>query len=155
MRRFILIVLAILVLRNPAMAQDLSSPRAALASLERAYQQKDIEEAIAAKDFRLEAETMLAAIAKKNNIADLADEETIKETEDVLRLSFVKEMEERGFPDFSDYDCRIVSETVLREDLAQLIEECVSKQDGFTTRYTHLSRKRDGLWRIAMVPGSE
>jgi hypothetical protein len=137
------------------MAQDLSSPRAALASLERAYQQRDLEAALAAKDFRFEAETMLAAIAKKNNIADLADEEIIKQTEDVLRLSFVKEMQDRGFSDFSGYECRIVSETVLREDLTQLVEECVSKPDGSTTRYTHLSKKRDGVWRIAMVPGSE
>jgi hypothetical protein len=84
-RRFTLIVLAVLGVSTAVMAQDLSSPSAALASLELAYQQENLDAAMAAKDFRLEAETMLTAIAKRNNITDLADEATIQQTEDASR----------------------------------------------------------------------
>lgn len=70
------------------MANDLSTPDKALKSLEEAYIRKDIETAVAAKDFRYEAMTMLSANKNlQNSGGDLVNKAT-----EVLELSFRKQM---------------------------------------------------------------
>lgn len=135
------------------MAQDYASPRAALKMLEDAYTARDLDAAIAAKDFRFEAEDMLSALARQNGWEEKPDGAMIAKTEEVLRLNFAKHLIEQGFPDFSDYDCRIVSESDVRENLVQLVEECVSKSDGAVSQQAlHAFKGADG-WRIVVVAG--
>ena len=70
------------------MALDLFTPESALKSLEDAYIRKDIEGAVASKDFRYEAKAMLTS---HKNLAN-PDDDLVSKTAEVLELSFRKEM---------------------------------------------------------------
>jgi len=74
---------------------DFETPEGAILSLEHAYNHKDMGAAIACKDFYEEAKTMLSDIEME------LDEDIINETAEVLKLSFVNNIEENGFPDFT------------------------------------------------------
>jgi len=137
-----------------AAAQDYSSPRTALKTLVDAYTAKDLDAAMAAKDFRYEAEDMLAALAHKNGSEPQPDEELTTKLEEVLRLSFRQQMLEQGFPDFSQYHCAIAEETAVSDHLVKLIEECVRKADGDRTQQTLHAFKRANEWKIVTIVGS-
>jgi hypothetical protein len=104
------------------MPADLSTPEAALAALEDAYNRKDIEAAVGAKDFTCEAREMLVSL---KSFSDSPDDELVKQTADVLELAFRKQMEVQGFPDFTEIRCKVVSKKKLRDDLVELVEECL------------------------------
>jgi len=73
---------------------DFSTPEKALASLEDAYNRKDIVAAVAAKDFLFEAREMLLSI---KNPPVPPDEETVKLTAEVLELGFLRRLRETAF----------------------------------------------------------
>jgi hypothetical protein len=130
------------------MTTDLSSPQAALRSLEAAYVRRDLEAAVAAKDFRFEAEEMLLNLARESNVDHTLDEQMTSNLAEILELKFRKHMLESGFPDFSAYRCEVVREVQLREDLVQLTEVCTSTADGtVTVQELHAARNGDA-WRI-------
>ncbi|WP_293309799.1 YegJ family protein [Pedobacter sp. UBA5917] len=74
---------------------DFDTPEGAILALENAYNAKDIDAAIACKDFFEEAKTMLSVMQTE------FDTDTIAEMAEVLELSFINNIEEHGFPDFS------------------------------------------------------
>ncbi|WP_421939526.1 YegJ family protein [Pedobacter sp.] len=74
---------------------NLETPEGAILSLEKAYNYKDIKAAMDCKDFYEEAKSLLS------NMQMDFDKETINETAEVLKLSFLNNIEEHGFPDFS------------------------------------------------------
>ncbi|RBQ03142.1 YegJ family protein [Pedobacter miscanthi] len=74
---------------------DFDTPEGAILALENAYNVKDIDAAIACKDFFEEANIMLS----KMNME--LDNDIIDKTAEVLRLSFIKSINENGFPNFS------------------------------------------------------
>ncbi|MGM9475702.1 YegJ family protein [Pedobacter sp. GSP4] len=74
---------------------NLETPEGAILSLEKAYNYKDINAAMDCKDFYEEAKSLLSVMNM-----DL-DKHIISETAEVLKLSFLKNIEEHGFPDFS------------------------------------------------------
>jgi hypothetical protein len=128
---------------------DFSTPAAALASLEDAYNRKDIAAAVSAKDFLFEAREVLLSL-KTPPVQP--DEEMIKLTAEVLELAFVKEMERQGFPDFRTLRCRVISENRLREDLVELVEECIFPDGGKSREIIHAARNTMG-WHIVVLPG--
>jgi len=132
----------------PAIKQDYSSPRAALRTLEDAYTAKDLEAAMAAKDFRYEAEDMLAALARANGVKQQSSDELSIELEGILRLRFRQHALEQGFPDFRTYDCTIVEEIPVSQHLVRLVEECVRKADGHRTRQVLHAFNRANEWKI-------
>nr|WP_315423651.1 DUF2314 domain-containing protein [uncultured Pedobacter sp.] len=71
------------------------TPEGAILALENAYNAKDIDAAIACKDFFEEARIMLSKLKME------LDDDIITETAEVLKLSFINNTEEHGFPDFS------------------------------------------------------
>ncbi len=75
---------------------NFETPEGAILALEEAYDNDDLEEAIACKDFYKEAEFML----KKTVKIDL-DESLVTKTADVLKLSFIENMKEHGMPKFT------------------------------------------------------
>jgi len=127
---------------------DFSTPAAALAALEDAYNRKDIVTAVSAKDFLFEGREMLLTI----NPAVPPDEETIKLTAGVLKLAFTKEIERNGFPDFGNLRCRVISENQLREGLVELVEECIFPDGGRSREMLHAARNTTG-WHIVVLPG--
>jgi len=74
---------------------NLETPEGAILSLEKAFNNKDINAALEFKDFYEEARMMLSAINMDIN------QEIISETAEVLKLSFISNIEQNGFPDFS------------------------------------------------------
>jgi len=140
-------ILAFTLFTLTAMASDLSTPDRALKSLEEAYVRKDIEAAVAAKDFRYEAVAMLSANKNLQNVS----EELVNKATEVLELSFRKQMETRGFPDFSKIHCSVVSQKQLKPDLVEMVEECVFSDGGKLT-YTLYAAKSVTGWRIVNLP---
>ncbi|WP_231491691.1 YegJ family protein [Pedobacter sp. Leaf170] len=74
---------------------NLDTPEGAILALENAYNDKNLDAAIACKNFYEEAKMMLSALNTN------ADEEMIAKTAEVLEVSFIKNIEEQGFPNFS------------------------------------------------------
>lgn len=74
---------------------NLETPEGAILSIEKAYNNKDIDAAIACKDFFEEAKSLLSVMKME------IDQDIINETAEVLKLSFINNIEEHGFPDFS------------------------------------------------------
>ena len=74
---------------------NLETPEGAILAIEKAYNNKDIDAALACKDFFEEAKSLLSVMKME------IDQNTIDETAEVLKLSFINNIEEHGFPDFS------------------------------------------------------
>jgi len=74
---------------------DLNTPEGAILSLEKAYSTKNLDAALACKDFNEEARLMLAQREMP------LDEDTCTQLAEVLEMSFISNLEEQGFPDFS------------------------------------------------------
>lgn len=74
---------------------NLETPEGAILAIEKAYNNKDIDAAIACKDFFEEAKSLLSVMKME------IDQDIINETAEVLKLSFINNIEEHGFPDFS------------------------------------------------------
>ncbi len=132
------------------MKADLSTPEAAVAALEDAYKQKDVDAAIDAKDFTFEAREMLISL---KNLPNPPDEDLVKQTANVLELAFRKQVETRGFPDFTQLRCQVVSKKELRDDLVELVEECVFPDGGKSSQTLHACKNASG-WHIVILPSS-
>ena len=77
---------------------DFTTPEGAILKLEEAYRARDLEAAIACKDFVSEAKLLL------RNLPDPSlsnDAEIVAETARVLELSYVKMIREQGFPNMT------------------------------------------------------
>jgi len=74
---------------------NLETPEGAILAIEKAYNNKDINAAIGCKDFFEEAKSLLSVMKME------IDQDIINETAEVLKLSFINNIEEHGFPDFS------------------------------------------------------
>ncbi|PKV51529.1 uncharacterized protein DUF2314 [Aquimarina sp. MAR_2010_214] len=77
--------------------ENFETPEGAILSLEHAYDNDNLEESINCKDFYKEAEFML----KKTVQIELNDE-LINNTAEVLKLSFIKNINENGMPKFEN-----------------------------------------------------
>ena len=129
------------------MATDLSTPANALKSLEDAYIHKDIEAAVRAKDFRYEADAILAANMNLKN----SDEELIGKTAEILELAFRKQMQTQGFPDFGKLHCSVVSKKPIALNLVELVEECLFPDGGKSSDKLYAIKSSVG-WRIVASP---
>jgi hypothetical protein len=69
----------------PPVVRDFTTPEGAILCLEDAYRRKDIEAAIAAKDFKAEARLMLASSKLKEH---MNDDQMIDSTAEALLVSF-------------------------------------------------------------------
>jgi hypothetical protein len=146
LRRFLLPI-ALFSAMNPSMAADFSSPEGALKALEYAYVRKDIEAAVAAKDFKFEAHEMLKTLKKLGN----PGEDLIKQTAEVLELSFRKQMKTEGFPAFADLKCKVVRKKYIRDGIIEMVEECIFPDGGKSSDTLHAAKSVSG-WRIVVLP---
>lgn len=89
------------------------TPEGAILALEKAYSEQNMDAALACKDFYEEAKSMLSTLSIE------LDEEMIANTAEVLELSFVKNIEENGFPNFSD----LQNAFPIREGILQIREK--------------------------------
>ncbi len=128
---------------------DLTTPEAAVLSLEEAYRARDIAAAVKCKDFRTEALLML----EKLNPELAKDEEIIAQTTEVLELAFRAEMKQQGFPNFRGVSSTFQNKKPFRNrsDIVEMTETCVGDGGSTTTSQIIMAKTEPG-WRIVVVP---
>lgn len=112
--------------KEPAL--DFTTPEGAILKLEEAYRNKDIEAAVAAKDFTTEAGLMLSDL--KHPLAK--DPEVLKKTAETLELAFRAEIKKEGFPDFSDLKSKFAGREKYKDfkDVVVVTEICTFPDGG-------------------------
>ncbi len=128
-------------------ASDFSTPETAIESLEAAYMGRNIDAAVAAKDFEEEARLML----KRINPELMNDPEVLKQTVEVLELTFRKQIRDEGFPDFSSVKCTLASPVEISEVLVRVHETCLFPDGGKSEQNIQVFRGALG-WRVVNVP---
>ena len=127
---------------------DLTTPEAAILSLEEAYRSRDVNAAVKCKDFRTEAILMLQKVSPQL----AGDEEIIAKTTEVLELGFRTEMKKKGFPDFRDVTSTFKDKKPFRNrnDIVEVTETCAHKGGSATTNQLVVAKTEPG-WRVVAV----
>jgi hypothetical protein len=121
---------------------DYTTPERALSSIELAYKKRDIEQAVASKDFLYEAEEMLTSSLS----SDLARGEILKNTAELLEMAYRKNIAENGFPDFASLKCSATHIKVSKDE-ALLNERCLYPDGGYSAQMI-LAHLTDSGWKI-------
>jgi hypothetical protein len=101
------------------MTIDRSSPETALHSLEQAYREKDLDCAIACRNFIDEAKLMLMQIAISNQSAEVSSEKNVADLAEVLKLKFQKSSP----PNFHGIRTKVVAIEHYRENIHIITQE--------------------------------
>lgn len=144
---FVLSVVALAIPEAGSTAMRLSSPEEAIRTLEDAFVRKDIEAAVAAKDFEAEARLMIESINP-----EMVSDEILKKTAEVLELGFRKQIEADGFPDFTGLTCKLAKPVEVAENLVKVVEICTRKCPVQRQRKTCMrsrARKAGASWSSA------
>ncbi|WP_231424270.1 YegJ family protein [Pedobacter sp. Leaf250] len=120
---------------------NLETPEGAILSLEKAYNHKDIHAAMDCKDFHEEAKSMLAEM----KVA--LDNELINETADVLKLSFINNIEEHGFPDFSKITNAFPERNKINDTHWIITEVCWFPDSGKSIQQLNVYKSPEG-WKV-------
>jgi hypothetical protein len=134
----------------PRPAMDLTTPEGAILCLEDAYRRRDIEAAVACKDFLIEGTLLLLEVSPE--LAD--DAETRAKTAEVLELGYRKELT-GNWPEMEGTESFFVERAVLDEELALvLVTEVMRMPDGsFCETHLRVAQTQNG-WRV-LNPVSE
>ncbi|RNA62053.1 DUF2314 domain-containing protein [Chryseobacterium nematophagum] len=100
---------------NDFFKPDLSTPEGAIIALENFYTEKSLEGVLSCKDFHKEAENILLETRKD------VEEELVKKTAELLKLSLIENLQKNGMPDFTNVER--VFNRIRDEENKQLIEE--------------------------------
>lgn len=120
---------------------NLETPEGAILSLEEAYDNDDLEKSLACKDFHKEAEFML-----KKTIQIEIDKELIDKTAEVLKLSFIKNMTDNGFPKFKDVK-RAFKRQNLSDEQCLVTEICYYPEGGKSEQKLNTYKIND-QWKV-------
>lgn len=128
---------------------DLSTPESAILSLEDAYRAADMEAALKCKDFDVEAKLMLEKV--NTELSD--DPELLQQTAEVLKLGFMAEMKEKGFPDFRGITSTFSNQKPYqgRDDIVEITETCNHGNGQTTTNQLTVAKTAAG-WKMVMIP---
>ena len=134
----------------PRPAMDCTTPEGAILCLEDAYRRRDIEAAVACKDFLIEGTLLLLETAPES----AGDADTRAKTAEVLELSYRKEMTDH-WPDMEGTESFFVERAVLDEELAiVLVTEFLRLPDGSICQsHLRVTNTQNG-WRV-LNPVSE
>lgn len=124
---------------------DLSTPEGAILCLEDAYDEQDIEKAIACKNFHEEARLLLMKMNDRFNSEDI-----IESTAEVLRLSFIKNLDDNGFPVFRHLLRAFPQRKRITDDLYIITEVCIFPDGGKSMQQLYTFRDEDG-WKVLNV----
>ena len=115
--------------------------------LEDAYRKKDIEAAVAAKDFVAESQVMLSRL--KSGVQN--DPEVVKKSAEVLELAYRVQMK-GGFPNLSGTTCRFDGREKYQDfkDIVAITEVCTFPDGGLSRQKLLVKRTTKG-WRVLNV----
>jgi len=130
----------------PRPAMDFSTPEGAILCLEDAYRRRDIEAAVACKDFQVEAVLLLA-----KTMGDLVDDPGIQaKTAEVLELGFRKE-KTGNWPDMAGMESFFVDRRPGFQDLSiVIVTEINLLSDGSLCRTDLQVCNRGNGWKVLM-----
>ncbi|MBU2997137.1 DUF2314 domain-containing protein [Cellulophaga baltica] len=120
---------------------NLDTPEGAILMLEDAYDNDDLEKCISCKDFNKEAEFML----KKTVSVDI-DTKIINSTAEVLKLSFIKSMQEHGMPKFKGIKRAFKRQKISNEHY--IITEICYYPDGGISNQKLNTYKVNNQWKV-------
>jgi hypothetical protein len=126
----------------PPVARDFTTPEGAILCLEDAYRRHDIEAAIAAKDFMIEARLMLEQTGFKDHI----DDEMVAKTAEALLLSF-RAHTTANWPDFDGLESFFTKREPHSDKIIVITEVCRFPDHGFSTQYLLVAETTNG-WRV-------
>ena len=126
-----------------AIKADLTTPEGAILSLENAYRQRDIEKAVACKDFKAEAAHMM------RDKPGLSSDEVLAKLAETLELAYRAEMK-GGFPDMKGVTSTFPKKKDLGEGTVVVTEVC-RFPDGGTSKQNMLVVKTSTGWKV-MIP---
>lgn len=121
---------------------DFNTPEGAILSLENAFDEQDIDKAVACKDFYTEAKLILSGMN-----SEIIDEDIVKQTAEVLELSFVKHTTEGEWPNFSDLKRAFTNREKVNDNYWIITEVCWYPDGGKSVQRLGTSKTADG-WRV-------
>ncbi|RYG02638.1 MAG: DUF2314 domain-containing protein, partial [Chitinophagaceae bacterium] len=121
---------------------DNTTPEGAILCLENAYDEQNIDKAVACKDFYTEAKLMLA---KMPNLE--GDEDMIKQTAEVLELSFIKHANESEWPNFAELKRAFPVREKISDDYWVITEICWYPDGGKSIQKLGTSKTANG-WKV-------
>lgn len=123
---------------------DFDTPEGAILSLEQAFREKDLNKALACKDFYFEAKLMLCKMEFG------PDEEMIRNTAEVLEASFLKYMEEHGLPDFTGITSAFTRREKIDDKYWVITEVCFYPDGGTSEQRLNTYHTAQG-WKVLNV----
>lgn len=126
------------------MNYNYDTPEQAIISLENAYSKMDIANVIASKDFITEAKITLQRADFEFN------EETIAETAKLLELSLIENIQNNGFPDFTDVKRQFSEISEIDNDL-YFLEETLEYENGDNYINIVFLTVKDRKWKVVMT----
>lgn len=117
------------------------TPEGAILLLEQAYDEDDIEKAMACKNFHKEAEFML-----QKSLQIPLDDEIISKTGETLKLSFISHMQSEGMPKFHGVK-RAFRRQKITNDHYIITEICYHPDGKMTVDKLH-TFKTDTEWKV-------
>lgn len=121
---------------------DNTTPEGAILCLENAYDERDIDRAVACKDFYTEAKLMLQKMPNLDG-----DEDMIKQTAEVLELSFVKHATEAEWPNFTELKRAFPVREKITDDYWVITEICWYPDGGKSIQKLGTSKTATG-WKV-------
>lgn len=132
----------------PAISKDFTTPEGAILCLEDAYRHRNIEAAVACKDFVTEARLMLHQLGGGIEL----DESALKETAETLELGYRQEMT-HSWPDFSSLES-FFTDRKQHSDGVVVVTEMCRFPDGLFSQEKILVAQTQNGWRV-LNPVSE
>jgi hypothetical protein len=127
---------------QPRVARDFTTPEGAILCLEDAYRRRDIEAAIAAKDFMTEARLMLQKTGFKDHIND----EMVAKTAEALVSTFRAYTIAR-WPDFEGLESFFTKREEYSDKVVLVTEVCRFPDGGFSQQQILVAETTNG-WRV-------
>ena len=123
-------------------AADFTTPEGAILCLEDAYRRRDLDAAVACKDFTIEAKLMLQEIGGGVD----GDGQLIAKTAETLELSFRKHTS-AAWPDFTGLQSFFAAREPYKDGVVVVTEIC-RYPDGGTSRQRMLVAETQRGWRV-------
>jgi hypothetical protein len=109
---------------------DTTTPEGLILKLEDAYRRKDMATVIKCRNFKAEAYYMLKYDMGNKLGLTTMEHELVDQTAEVLELGFRKEIEQRGFPDFTGLRSAFPSKKKLQDGFWEITEVCTFPDGG-------------------------
>jgi hypothetical protein len=125
---------------------DASTPHGALRVYLSAWERRDLDAMVAAKDFTDEATAMLAKVSPA-----VADEQLLKQTAETLELAFRAQWQQADWPDTTGA-VSFFSQAITLQDGAVRVNHVVKYSDGRRDWAKVRLVRRGASWRVSHAP---